>query len=635
MKLKSLYLENFKGLYNFGFEVQNDLLRFFGRNASGKTTLVDAFNWLLFDKDSSWATKFNVRRLDENGTPVNNTVITVKAVIVDNNGEEHTVQKQQRQNWVTKRGTTVAELKGNLNSYEIDGFPKSERDYKEFVSGICPEETFKICSSVTYFMSLPWKDRRKMLTDTVTVISDYDLAVKLGGFDAILEDLKHGSTDDCQRKYNKAAKELKKQQIELPTRVDEVRRSLSHVDVAPLKAKVDELTAELEALKAAKDDTADKFIAIERLIADLQNKANNIVRDAEKACHEAVMEATQAVNAQKNNEYEAAHKVNFYRSVKESSEKSKARLEERFAELQKKWDETKTLTFDEDKAGKALCPTCGRPVTPKMVEKAKAEYGNKLAESKRAIQAEGIRIKADIKDCDEQIKTSESEIAKYEAIAKAANKDAKALQKKLDKLPREVDVSGNKDLKAVNAKIDALVAERKDLNTKKSADNSFRIVELEAEILSLRSEIAAADNTAKEQRIKELEEEQMSVEGTLAQVLKQQDELMEFVQKKMDYIGEEINKRFSTVKFKLFDKQINGGISEVCEATVNGVPYADLNSGHRIIAGLEIAKAFQDIYNFQCPIFIDNAESLSTENIPKVDGQLILLSVADCDLKVE
>ncbi len=635
MKLKSLYLENFKGLFDFSFEVKNDLLRFFGRNASGKTTLVDAFNWLLFDKDSSWATKFNVRRLDENGTPVNNTVITVKAVIVDNNGEEHTLQKQQKQNWVTKRGTTVAELKGNLNSYEIDGFPKTERDYKEFVSGICPEETFKICSSVTYFMSLAWKDRRKMLTDTVTVISDYDLAVKLDGFSAILEDLKHGSTEDCQRKYNKASKELKKQQVELPTRVDEVRRSLSHVDVAPIDARVKALSKELEMLKAVKDDTPQKILAVERRISALQNEANSIVRDAEKACHEAVMAATQAVNAQKNKEYEATHKVNFYRSVKESSERSKARLEERFAELQKKWDETKTLTFDEDKAGKALCPTCGRPVTPKMVEKAKAEYGNRLAESKRAIQADGIRIKADIKDCDEQIKTSVSEIAKYEAIAKAANKEAKALQKKLDKLPREVDVSGNKELKAVNAEIDELVKQRKELEAHKPVDNSGRIRELEAEILSLKSEIASADNTAKEKRIKELEEEQMNVEATLAKVLQQQDELMAFVQKKMDYIGDEINKRFSTVKFKLFDKQINGGISEVCEATVNGVPYADLNSGHRIIAGLEIAKAFQDIYGFQCPVFIDNAESLSTENIPKVDGQLILLSVADCDLRVE
>jgi energy-coupling factor transporter ATP-binding protein EcfA2 len=216
MKLKSLALENFKGVYDFTFDVKSDLAKIFGPNASGKTTIVDAFTWLLFDKDSTWATKFNVRRLDENGNPVNNTVITVKAVIVDNNGEEHTIQKQQKQNWVTKRGTTVAELKGNLNSYEIDGFPKAERDYKEFVSGICPEETFKICSSVTYFMSLPWKDRRKMLTDTVTVISDYDLAVKLGGFDTILEDLKHGTTDDCQRKYNKAAKELKSSRSNCP-----------------------------------------------------------------------------------------------------------------------------------------------------------------------------------------------------------------------------------------------------------------------------------------------------------------------------------------------------------------------------------------------------------------------------------
>lgn len=635
MKLKSLCLENFKGLFNFNFEVQNDLLRFFGRNASGKTTIVDAFNWLLFDKDSSWATKFNVRRLDENGNPVNNTVITVKAVIVDNNGEEHTLQKQQKQNWVTKRGTTVAELKGNLNSYEIDGFPKSERDYKEFVSGICPEETFKICSSVTYFMSLAWKDRRKMLTDTVTAISDYDLAIKIGGFSAILEDLKHGSTEDCQKKYNKASKELKKQQIELPTRVDEVRRSLSHVDVAPLKAKVDELTSELETLRATRDDTPYKILAIERQISDLRDKANNIVRDAEKACHEAVTAAAQAVNSKTREASDATNKVEFYTRVKETSENSKARLTERFNVLQSKWDEAKGLTFNENEAGKALCPTCGRPVTPKMIEKAKAEYNNRLAESKRAIQTEGIRIKSDIKDCEEQIKTSEAEIARYEAIAKAANKEAKALQKKLDKLPREADVSGNKELKAVNAEIDELVKQRKELEAHKPVDNSGRIRELEAEILSLKSEIASADNTAKEKRIKELEEEQMNVEATLAKVLQQQDELMAFVQKKMDYIGEEINKRFKTVRFKLFDKQINGGISEVCEATVNGVPYADLNSGHRIIAGLEIAKAFQDIYGFQCPIFIDNAESLSTENIPKVDGQLILLSVADGELRVE
>ena len=188
---------------------------------------------------------------------------------------------------------------------------------------------------------------------------------------------------------------------------------------------------------------------------------------------------------------------------------------------------------------------------------------------------------------------------------------------------------------ADNFEIDGFVKQRKELEAHKPVDNSGRIRELDTEIISLKSEIAAADNTAKEKRIKELEEEQMNVEATLAQVLQQQDELMSFVQQKMDYIGKMINNRFSTVRFKLFDKQINGGISEVCEATVNGVPYADLNSGHRIIAGLEIAKAFQDIYDFQCPVFIDNAESLSSENIPKVDGQLILLSVADGELRVE
>lgn len=636
MKIKRIALNNFKGQREFSCAFNDGVTTFEGRNASGKTTTgIDAPLWLFFGKDSTWSSKFNVRELNKDGTQVNNTEIVVSAVIEDNGGTEHVISKTQKQNWVTKRGTTEAELKGNLNVYTIDGFPKSEKEFSAFIANIAPEEIFKVCSSVTYFMSLPWKDRRTMLNGMVTAITDYELAVKLGGFNAILEDLKLGSTDDCQKKYATAAKGLKKRQAELPTRVDEVRRSLSNLDTAPLFSRTAEINAKIDELKAVKSDVPERLLEIERELSTLRRNVYDIEKKANDEVTKAVIDATLAVANKKKEVEKACDGVEFYSRLKTNSETSRKQLEERLAVLQSKWDEAKILKFNATEAEKAKCPICERAVTPKMVEKAKAKYEKQLADSKKQLIASGNEVKADIKSCDEKIKQATECIAKYANDAKEAEKEAKALQKALDKLPRMADLSKNKELKAVNSKIAELEAQRTALEEMKPADNTTEIRKLEAELREIQVQIVSADNTQKEKRIKELEEEQITVEENLAQILRQQDELMQFVQKKMDYIGKEINKRFKTVRFKLFDRQINGGIAEACEATVNGVPYADLNSGHRILAGLEIAKAFQDVYDFECPVFIDNAESLSSENIPKVDGQLILLSVADCDLKVE
>ena len=112
--------------------------------------------------------------------------------------------------------------------------------------------------------------------------------------------------------------------------------------------------------------------------------------------------------------------------------------------------------------------------------------------------------------------------------------------------------------------------------------------------------------------------------------------LDEFIKYKLDKINDSINAMFDGISFKLFDIQLNGGVKEVCECTVNGVPYGSLNNGHRIIAGLQIIKALQKLYGAYLPIFIDNAESVNDFNLPDMDCQLIKLKVSDDkELKVE
>ena len=61
-----------------------------------------------------------------------------------------------------------------------------------------------------------------------------------------------------------------------------------------------------------------------------------------------------------------------------------------------------------------------------------------------------------------------------------------------------------------------------------------------------------------------------------------------------------------------------------------------MNSGHRIVAGLDIIRTLSQLHGASAPIFIDNAESINEFNLPEMAPQMICLSVSeDRDLKVE
>lgn len=64
IKLISLYLKNFKGIKELNTNF-SDLTNIRGENATGKTTVLDGFTWLLFDKDSQDRKDFEIKTLDE------------------------------------------------------------------------------------------------------------------------------------------------------------------------------------------------------------------------------------------------------------------------------------------------------------------------------------------------------------------------------------------------------------------------------------------------------------------------------------------------------------------------------------------------------------------------------------------
>ena len=630
MKIKSISIQNFKGCKDKTYTFDGKNATVSGANATGKTTILDAFWWLLFNKDSHGNEKFSIRPLDENGNQIDNIEIKVSAVF-DNNGREIEFSKVQKQKWVKRRGTDVTELQGNENLYEIDGYPKSEKDYKVAISEIVSEEIFKMITNPTYFPSLKWKEQRDILMRFVSEISDYDLASGSEKFAGLLDELmKAPSTDDIKAKYQKALNEWKKKQSELPVRIDEAEKSRLDIDVAEFelgkkavleliksnKEKQEDISKQLEEYKALSDG----ILELKFAQGDLERKANAENQEKRRNIRREIDEKTGLLlniddGIKRNN-----RDISSFEDAVQRKTIEKNRLAEQ-------WKKVNAETFDESIT---ICPTCNRPWPDDEIEQLRERFEKSKAERLAKIVADGNNAKVEIeieKSATENLKKcNEENLAKKENL----EQEIEELENQLSEIPSSVDVSQTDEYKELEKQI----AEKETvLSQMQNASELRRNLEMESEDLNgklfeIEKKIALAEkNTEIDDRIEELKSEQKEVAQKVADQEKMLYLLEEFIRFKMDKVSDDINKQFDGINFKLFENQLNGGLKETCELTVNGVLYGSLNNGHRIIAGLQIIKALQGLYGVSMPVFVDNAESISNGNFPEMNCQIIKLNV--------
>lgn len=657
MILKSLYMENFKGIKSLDVNFSNKT-SIKGQNAAGKTTIFDAFTWLLFNKNSAGEEKFNVRPLDKDGHCIDNVEIKVVAVL-DVDGKEVELSKVQKQNWVKKRGTNTVSLQGNPNSYEIDGYPKSEAEFKAYISGLAQsEEMFKMLTNPQYFSSLKWKDQRDILMKLVAEVSDVELAQTDDKYAPLITELeKAPSTDDIRAKFSKALSEWKKKQAEIPVRIDEAEKSKVDVDVA-----------EQELLKA---DLERKIEALEDLIGKSDVRIDEM-RNEEMHCQFEMSAIAQRMNNElsskkreiENHKYDHERKLEDVRSsirkAQDSIERNKKTISEQTfkkADRVKRYNEEVVKKFDESKwvfdESTTVCSLCGQRLPEDKIESLRADFSQRKADAIEIFNEEHAKTLAMIVDdgnaCAEMIKDLTKNNKELEntintlKLHEAEEIDIiKGLDEQISKIPScAAYFMQNVEYAKLKAKQDKLLADIAELESK-GAD---KVVEnAKADKAKLKSQLdevnkiiaQAANNVMIDDRIETLRDEQKEIGQKVADQEQMLYLLEEFIRFKLNKVSESINSHFKTVNFKLFEMQLNGGMKDCCECTVNGVPYSTLNSGHRIVAGLDIIRSLSELYGVSVPIFVDNAESLNDFNVPDMDTQLILLSVSeDKQLKVE
>lgn len=663
IKLKKLALQNFKGCKDRTVDFA-DRTEIFGANATGKTTILDAFMWLLFNKDSVGSEKFQVRPLDASGKQVDNVEIMVEGTL-DIDGKEVVLKKVQKQIWRKKRGTDVIELQGNENLYEINEYPKSERDYKEYISDLVNEELFKLITNPQAFVSLPWKKQREVLMRLVDDVSDIEIAQSGEQFSALIPELEQASTDDIQKKYTKALNAWKKKQVEIPARIDEVSKQLVDIDVAELELQRNYLREQIVETEHQQEDSeaaikeydkhSNEILRLKGEMREISDKASHSLEEERKAAQSRKDEAQRGFD-------DSRKRIRMLELDITRCKDTIARHEAEKKRLQDEWRAEKAKTFPEYEELPALdenalvCPTCGQALPEELKQKKIFNHERDEENHRKAYEADrqafevnqkdalalitqkGNATVAAIKEKREELERLETDLEQAKADSIRFNKETAEAMETLNSLPLYADLSDNQEYEALQLQVSNAEEALRNMGNGANYRSQLRIKlsGLREELSAVEKKIASADNTAIEERIAELQEEQREVGQKVADQEKMICLLESFIRAKMDRISESINAKFNAVSWRLFADQINGGMKETCECMVDGVPYSSLNNGHKIIAGLDIISSLSALYGVTAPVFIDNAEALNDFNIPEMDSQMVLLKVSDdTELRVE
>jgi predicted ATP-dependent endonuclease of OLD family len=190
IKIKSIQIVNFKGINNLKIDF-NDTTNILGDNGTGKTSIFDAFTWVLFGKDSHDRTQFDIKNTKDKNKNRQDHEVTV---FLDINGFETTLKRIFKEKHTKKRGSETTEFVGNETLNYWNDVPMTQTEYTKKVSEILDEKLFKMISSPTYFNNIKWEERRNILNTLITSFSDEDVAKGNPAFEKIVAELKQGKT---------------------------------------------------------------------------------------------------------------------------------------------------------------------------------------------------------------------------------------------------------------------------------------------------------------------------------------------------------------------------------------------------------------------------------------------------------
>ncbi|MCW6701444.1 AAA family ATPase [Anaerococcus sp. NML200537] len=644
--LKKLTLSNFKGIKEREIDFSGHT-NISGDNATGKSTIFDAYSWLLWGKDSFNRKDYEIKPYDENNEVIHNLESTVEGTF-DVDGKDIKFKRVYKEIWSKKRGSNTETFTGHTTDFYINEVPKKKKEYEEEIEKIVSEDEFNLLSNPHYFNNiLDKKDRRKILLSLVDDVSADDV---IGAKKELKDlDLEHYSIDEIQAMAKASSKKINDKLKEIPARIDELEKTKTTEDFTEIEKEKSEIQKSIDDIDkdlAGTKDVGKEIEEKQKAMTDLLSECHKITGEFENNKAKLIKEAETDLNDIRRKITAADYEIENLIDRKKTLEKYQERTQDSINKykkdmeiLREKWKNIQLEKFD----GNFICPTCGKEFDPEKKDEILKHFNLDKSKRLEEIGKDGQYCQSQVKTLEEELEANKEELEEIQSKllkisdARAANKIVEAEQEeKLDKA-RKLELC-DKALKEIDERREKSKAIQKEIDDISKVDNTQKLEQKQVLVKSLDEINTKLSNQGLNAKLDEKISKYEKEEKDLAIAYEgEQYKLFlcdEYTKTYAELVNDKINKLFNFVEFKLFDTQINGGIVEVADATYGGVPYGSLNSAAQINAGLDVIKALSKHFEKQIPIFVDNAESVN--KLIDVDSQLITLTVSKLkNLKVE
>ena len=643
--LKSLALVNFKGVRDFSIAFNDGITTVCGDNGTGKTTLYDAYLWLLFGKDSTGrsdgANGFNVKTTGEDGKPIYRLEHSVTAVLeVDE--KEIKLQRSLVEKWQKVNGTTEEVMKDETQYFINDVRTGTKKEYQAEISEIIPEDVFRMITNPYYFTSLGAETQKDMLLEMVGNIDDEEVAATDPDFLALLDQINGTSLAKWAREIAAKKRACNDALATIPASIETAQKLMPESEnwtvlekqLKEVQDRVKEIDAQIADKSALNDEAYKRKMALMKQQADkrikLQDRENTIRMEANAAHNKALSYIQQMENELSINQ----KNLDSYRNDKMNVDGKIDELNGKLVEMREQFKTVAKEQFPEPSGDVLVCPTCGEPYKGENLENAIAKLRGNFEQSKskrqKDIQTKGKKYKAEYDRAVEQQTKLTGLIAKLED-------DALEIKGNITIKKYNIPVAGNADEAIANDK--ECIGLRNDIA---EIANQLQVEVPQADVSELQSEKADSNAAIADinkrlgkramiervnKEIADLEEKRIANNQAKADLEKWEDVYLRFQKAKDEVLMQRINGLFNVVSFSFVKEQKNGGEKVTCYCMVNGVPYADVNACGKVNAGLDIINAICATKGISAPIFIDNRESFN-QIIPTI-SQIVNLKVSN------
>ena len=657
--IKMVEVTNFRNIKHMSLLLKDSTSIITGKNKLGKSNFLNAINWIL--TDSLLTDKYGVGENDiESIVPKSHIKgeHTEVSITLDN-GTVYTK--------IYKVGYTAdgSKINKHTTEYKINGVPKAtqrefynelynEFNYQPSFYALKINEVRLMTNPLYALLIIDPKELRKLLVAVGCSVSNEEVYQR--GFDYMrtYEAQYKGKWDDLRL----AAKEDLKQKKLLQENHQSQLSLFNALEVDSYDAtKIEELQQERDSLISK--ITEIRMISTSDLIKDIDNQ----IKEAELDEKLKLSERNTLINEKIKSLKEKASNINLEveRKYQEDTKPVKDEIDKSQKELIKCKSDLVNILNDKSKLYNRKFVLLGQIETmQKKIEDAGELLAEALMPDNQIVCPHCGKSFVNLGVKDFNIENQKKTITDYQTILNAKQEESKTIENEISYvLGRE---------QSTLTLIDNLDKQIKELTTQLNGikKQEINVADINNEISSLENELykpleasklaelrVLKENTInntiqeKQKQINEITEKVNNLNELIAKEIKlkndaerKQDLLKALEQdqddiNKAEYFLQQINSFIHTMMRMINDKAkeitgfdftmleenlTNGNLVEVCYATIDGVPFKDINTADKIKYGIKFMERIRELANTKntLPVLIDRLESVS--NIEDIRG---------------